>query len=619
MTKTSRRFKREALKGDESHQLWSRRIRSAIKWRMKHKYGDRRWRQNLRLVNFDHWSALAQSAVGFDPTSDMPNDRITVNLTLSTVQDFVAFLLNHDPRFICKPRRQDAIDAAKVKGSLLNYWWREAKMQRQIKRVVWDAVSVGHGILKTGFVTEIDLDRVKDRELDGVINYDEVVRNEAPFVRRVNPFNFVIDPDARDQDLETARWVAEVFFMPLQDVVANERFDKNVRAGIRAGTVTPVTRESWLADQLSIAQDEKIFQDDPVKAASPVVLYEVWDKKFGLYRIYADGVLEPLYEGAWLYDYLDGFPYLKLDFLAINDQMYGVGLPHLMEDQQLELNRIRSAEFTHRRNFGKRLYQVLKGGMEEDEKTKTVNGPDGTMVEVNVPGAIQPIESPQLSSEMYQQEAIIKEDIRQLTGSDKLMEGASLPSRTSATEVRARANMLGMKIEDRVAEVDNFIQATASQVLQHLEANMTQSQVMAIEGADGVGWIQITPEEVKKETSIELISTVAERQDPQMRRQQLLTLYQITLSSLPALQQVGARVNINELFRLVVESFDDKEALRFLGPPLPPPAAPAPAGGPDAATGAPVDPMQQQINAGAAPPESAAMGAALGMLGGGAG
>lgn len=615
------RFKREAKKGQESHKIWHARIESGLRWRRKHKYGDKQWEQNLRLVNFDHWSALASASVDFDPTSDNPRDRITVNLTLSTVQDFVAFLLNHDPEFICKPRRQDAVDAAKVKGSLLNYWWKEAKMQRAVKRAVWDAVTIGHGIIKTGYTQEIDLARAEDEAKDGQINYDEAIRLEQPYVRRVNPRNFIIDPDARDQDLETARWVAEIFFMTKQDVVANAAWDDTVRAKIRSGEFVPTAYESWLSDAFNQNERDEWALEEPVKAASKVVLYEVWDKKFQMLRVYADNVLEPLYEGPWLYDYMDGFPFAKLDFLLINDQMYGVGLPKLMEDQQLELNRIRTSQFRHRRNFGKRIYQALKNGIDEDEKTKLTHGEDGTIVDVNVPDAVTAIDSPQLPPEIYHHEEIIKEDIRTLTGSDKLMEGSALPSRTSATEVRQRANLLGMKIEDRVAEVDNFVHTIAGQVLQHLEAQMTQSQVIMIEGVDGANWLTVTPEEVRKQTSIQLVSTVAERQDPTMRRQQLLSLWQITLGSLPALQGLGARININELFRMVVESFNDKEVMRVFGPPMqPPPAPPTAAGaGPDAAAGGPVDPLAQNISAASAPPESAGMGAVLGMLSGGGG
>lgn len=615
---------KEPVRGKESHEMWARRINAALRWRRNLWNADKRWEQSRRLLRFQHWKGSVSAGSVFDdtPTSDTNADRVTVNVTLSTVRDFAAFLIGQAPKFIGKPRRPDGGQRARLKGEMLNYVWREFRMQRHMKRAVFDGVAFGVGIIKTGFVTPTDIKESNRPDKDGRIEYDSFRRAGRPFIKRVSPDNFLIDPQARDRDIDTARWVAEFFFVPKRDLVVDGRYAQAVRDKIAAGTVEPETRRVFIEEANKATADDAIFDEtDEVDTSDLVVCYELWDKKYNSYRVYAKGAeaAGPLVDEPWPYDYLDGFPYEVYSFMKLPDEMYGVSLPHIMEDQQLELNRIRSAQFRHRRNFGNRKYQALENGIDDIELTKLLRGPDGTIVRVKIPNAVSAIENPPLPQDSERVESAIKEDLRVLTGQDKLMEGSALPSRTSASEIRARMGVMNMKVEDSVAEVDEFVTRVANQVLQHMVSNLDRELVIRLEGSDGEAWDVLDPESVRDEIDLELVSTVAEREDPQMKRQQSLALFQNILQTLPMLAQFGVKINVQEMFVWVMSQFEDKELMRFISAePLPMPMGPMQSGGPDAAQGAmPPDPQSAAVSAASAGPESAAMGGMLGALTGG--
>src|SRR5262249_10538366 len=150
---------------------------------------------------------------------------------------------------------------------------------------------------------------------------------------------------AKDGSLKTARWVAECQYLPYPDVLANEKFDHEVLAHVQSGYYAIGTRAGYD----STGSYNSVIQEQPLTAMTPedslVALWEIWDKKYRKRYIFAEGVPLPLLEEDWPYDYLDGFPYVKIDYIPVPNKPYGMGIYRQCEDQQLQLNRIRSEQF----------------------------------------------------------------------------------------------------------------------------------------------------------------------------------------------------------------------------------------------------------------------------------
>lgn len=610
----------EPQTGALAYKTHMQRLTSTLRWRQDREIGDKLWMRAQALNAGRHWSNRDVNKI--DPTSDNPRDRITVNLTASTIQDFLPYLLRKNPEFIMLPTQNDpaAEDSAMLTSVLMNYYWEELRFQRQLRKAVLDGLVIGHGVVKSGYQLEGDFDEAANAAKHGKIEIRDYVRKDEPLLRRVNPYKFLFDPNAPDRDLESARWCAEIFFMPMQDVLANTRYQKSVRQQLANGKLSAVTVDGFLSEHGHTEPTEEThawssLTGAEVRAHELIVLVELWDKKFEKYYIFPWGVEKPLVEESWKFPYLDGFPYAKWDFIAINDEPFGLGIPAFVEDQQMELNRIRSAEYQHRRKHSRTKIGITENMIDPVELEKLTNNRDEVFfVKGPLPQVMQWLQPPPLPSDNYRVDATIKEDFRQLTGQDQLQSGGSMPSRTTAREIEAREGIIGLKAEERIQRVDDFVHEIGTQLLQHIQANITTQKVVRIAGPEGqMIWQELAPEDIKRNYDLELVSTSVPDHDPQTERATRTQVYQLTLQQLPYLMQSGYQVNVPEMLVWMLEAYDmpRSKSARFIQP-----AAPQmpPSGGPgQGVTGeVPEDGTAQQIREQAPPPESGAMGAMFG-------
>lgn len=558
-------IKPETGKGTSYYEATVTRFERALKHRQELFYGDKSWKRAIKLNAGMHWAQ--RDPDDEDITSENVRDRITVNITGAAVQDFLPFLVRQNPEFILTPTEPDTGNKAKLATAGINHFWQKGKMTRQYKMSVQDMLVIGHGILKTGYQFEVDADTATDLKY-GELNFDTFIKVDHPFLKRVNPFKFVFDPTADDSTLHTARWAAEVLFKPLQDIVTNERYDPKVRKKIGNGTYTPETVDSFLTKHFSGQQalgDWSKMEPDEVNAQQLVVLFEFWDKKFGKYMVFAGGVEEPLIEEDWKYDYLEEFPFVLSNFQPINDQPYGPGLPMLMEDQQHEKNRIRTAEFQHRRKFSKRKFVISQNAVSSGaELEKLLNDKDEYIVVQGVAGqSIQELPAPSLPTDNYRVDAVIDEDIRQILGQDELATGKALPSRTTAREVDVRQGLIGLKAQERVERVDELAYDAAEQILAHLQANLEMPRMVSITGPDGAEWAKLTKDEIQGKFGLELQSSSKEEYDPATEKAQRLQIMQVLVQNAEYAAQQGVGVDFIGLTEWTLESFDRPEIERF--------------------------------------------------------
>ncbi len=558
-------IKPEVGKGKSYHEATVARFERALRFRQDLMYGDKSWKRAIRLNAGKHWQQ--RDPDDDDITSENVRDRITVNITGAAVQDFLPFLVRQNPEFILTPEEPNTGDKAKLATAGINHFWKKGKMTRQYKMSVQDMLVIGHGILKTGYRFEVDMDMPENPKY-GELNFDTFIKVDHPFLKRVNPFKFVFAPDAEDSTLHTARWAAEILFKPLQDVVTNERYAKKVRRKIATGTYTPETVDSFLTKHFAGTHalgDWSKMEPDELEAQQLVVLFEFWDKKFGKYLLFAGGVEEPLIEEEWKYDYLEDFPFILSNFQPLNDMPYGPGLPMLMEDQQHEKNRIRTAEFQHRRKFSKRKFVISQNAVASGaELEKLLNDKDEYVV---VQGAadqsIKELPAPPLPSDNYRVDQVIDEDIRQILGQDELATGKALPSRTTAREVDVRQGLIGLKAQERVERVDELAFDAAEQILAHLQANLEKPRMVRIAGPDGVAWQKLTKEEIQGQYGLELQSSSKEEYDPATEKAQRMQIMQVLIQNAEYAAQQGVGLDVIGLTEWTLESFDRPEVERF--------------------------------------------------------
>lgn len=546
-----------------TYEQWHQRIDATLKWREQYWNGTGAWKRYFALYRGDHWrSSLFRQLENNEVDSENPRDRITVMDTLSTILTIKPFLIKRRPKFILRARRQDVpedVVSAFLQQETLNYAWRELKMQKQARNAVLDALIIGHGILKTGFTfNEPEADKpVKE----GEIEYREYIRKDSPYLERINPLYFIFDIEGcNNGDLESSRWCAQIFFRSREDVIADSTYNKAVRSSIKSGF-----------DQPEVISPIIYKEQNEEEVSKRCILYEVWDKKYRKYYVLCKGINKPLIEEDWPYDYLEGYPFVKLDYIPIPNEPFGVGIPYKIEDQQLEKNRVRTTMFEHRRRFN-RKYIAIEGEIQEIEKDKFTTGSDGTVVWAKSPSAIVPIQDANLTSDNYRLEEIINRDYNSVTGIDALVRNAPLPGRTSAAEISARQGYTNLKLDDRVEDVDEFIMEAGRKVLQHIKANFNSDQIVEIVGPLGRFWVQYSPEDIQAETEFDMDTVSAPRIDPAVEKQQAIELLQVLSSNLQVLTQMQVlqpqeiqQIYRNSIAKIIGENKELSGNLRGIG------------------------------------------------------
>ena len=550
--------KKEKGSGNFDYEIWMARLQSTLRWRQNYWNGDKNWNRAYDMFRGKHWRDMQEQ----DPSSDQLRDRITVNVTQSSILNVLPFLMTSHPEFQGKARKPSKTESVKLQTSMLNYEYTQREMHPQVKKSGLDAAICGHGITKTGYNLELDEAISK---VEGLINYEDYVKADAPFAKRVSPFFFLIDPEASEANLETARWCAEIFFKTERDILANSNYSSSVRNKIKNGTY-PLKYKTHLMgknyDDPTLNNLTKETDDPALPESRLVMLYEVWDKKYLKYFVFADGVADPLIEKDWPYSYLDGVPYVKVDYITLPDELYGIGIPYQIEDQQFELNRNRTYAFEHRRRFSARKYEVLKG-VDEGEFTRFMNGEDGVGIRVQQMGSIMPIPDAPMPEDTGIVEAMIRSDVQDMTGLDALLRGQNLPDRTTSGEVSTRTSLFRLKLDDRIEAIDRFVLKVGTQVLQHIKGNYNTERVLEIVGESGVNWETLTFEQIKDEVDIMMETISAPKVDPLLERQQALQIWQISMSSLPLIQAGLLRIDMNALFGWMMEKFGIKDVGRF--------------------------------------------------------
>ena len=180
-----------------------------------------------------------------------------LNIVYPIVKNIVPTLAYQSPRANAIPmsRSEAGADDAFYVSTLINQDVKDTDFhfKQTIQTNVFDAYVLGYGVVKIGYATEFGQDilpteaeerkKVKEKLKDQVdkllvgiglkqpkpeeeepekVNADSSIRSERPYVQWISPFDFLIDPRARD--LNDARWVAQRIRRTLSEIKKDRRY-----------------------------------------------------------------------------------------------------------------------------------------------------------------------------------------------------------------------------------------------------------------------------------------------------------------------------------------------------------------------------------------------------------
>lgn len=582
-------FKREQKSGEESDKLWLKRINKTIEWLSSEYWnGWPTWNSAYLLDRTVHYlkSNLGSEYGGnLDyRTESLDFERITTPLLTNIIRNIVPFLINRPAYFFGHAANSEQNRAVQIRLAHLNTIWREQKMNWQISRAVYDAAIIGHGIAKAGFVRNLNEEVVKNSEKSGTLTYQDYIRDEAVWIRRINPFMFLYSREATDYDLESARWCAELIPDTVQNIIDNETYSEKTRKALEDGKIVPILATNKTPDerddfkktwgkfrQLTATEDFEIKED------TQILKVEIWDKKFKQRRVYILGESAKAEEQllaleAWP-ENLDTLPYRKLDYIYMPNQPYGMGQIRYSIDTQKLTNIHRSMMAEALIRMPVQLIHTGPKEMEETQKSKIRENNWYEVLHLKPNESLTPLQSPDLSPIWRNSVGIIQSDISELSDQDVLSRGGNLPSRTSAREIASRENIRSAKLDQQVEATKDFTLEMGKLVLVYA-ASLRREQLVPIIGKQGRISIKLTSNPNKEsnlEDSLEVLKAAISRLElgviskeidpPSIKRRHLMEFFQLLLNpnALQLFQQLGIPVNFRGLYRAILETFNIPE------------------------------------------------------------
>jgi hypothetical protein len=551
--------------------LWMSRLMKTLHMRMESDNGDRHWAAYRNWFNGRQWQFEDTGKNSWDLYSDTITSVYTNNIVQTIASAYMPFLLNGKIEFKVKPKpnRPGDVNAAEIHTSQLNYEWNEREMTEQVKKVVDDVVVLGHGIAETAYVVEVDEARRKD---SGNIEYRDYVRRDAAIVEWVDPHDFLHDLTGRDGTPRTGRWAARRVWIPIANVVANKRYDRNVTRLIETGAASHnLTSRSAYRNDARFSAGGMFGKDLAVRIPeeSSIAIWEIWDKGYRQVMTMAEGLPYPLDVEPWRYPYLDGLPFVMIQFLRAEGLLYPIGVARQLKDAQLQTNRIRTQQIQNVR-AQKNMYGATPG-VDKTAIDDFASLPNLSVIRMERNGDLFAIDNPQLNRDNLILEQAIAQDGQKATGADAIFQGETPAARTPAGVVTTQVNVMRLKADDKISNVEAGVTEIARQVLQHLKANRVQSDVIEIVGLLGSEWREYSHDEIQAETDVTVSYFSAPKTNPDIERQQKTQVAQVAAQFDPLMAQQGSpvRINFTELFAWLLKSFPDYQDVgRFFAPAL---------------------------------------------------
>jgi len=506
------------------------------------KYWDQ-WDSDYERYAGKHWKNEPDAP----PSSNNPRLKCTVNLTGSRIADQIAYLFYNEVtwKMSAKPKGEMlALENLVIKSrqaqALMNQFWSDGDMDDQCILCLMDAAICGTGVKFTGY--NLDYDKTHTPAKQGEIVPPDFVKEDAPWVECISPYLFLPDLDARQKNLATSRWCGLIYYVSYHDLVTNDRYIKSVQDKIGSGEVSLTYGKSYL---------DGCDREDEMKGSKMVKCYRVFDRQHDNYFEFADRCEDYLFHQSYKerYGHLDGFPLEILTLSPLRNQWFGMSDVKFLEDLQDQINFERTFEIQHARRMASRKYMYREGAFDDTQMSILMNGDDGASVGTkDIQNALAIVQDLPISGDLYTLGNIIKNDMNELLG-DKVQ---PLPSRASATEAQIQSAQVGAKINAKRKRVKKFIKRVGRQVWQHTQFFLSSEKAVLVSGGQ---WVKLNPEDIKGEYDLDLEPLEKPESDAQTESRNALQVLQITVPSIPVIQQAlqaeGKTLRLAKMFEWV--------------------------------------------------------------------
>lgn len=474
--------------GSKSLEDWKAEIKLALRYRRL--YG----RSN-------EWSRYKNYYRGFFKEGTVP-----VNIIFAIGRSMIPQVYFRNPRVGIVPLKPGFTMHARVLERLDNWLIQEMNLKNTLKSMVLDSYLCGRGMGILGYDSEYGFDQsliggeiLGDVSLSTFsaksgdrIEYNHDVAPGMPWFLRCNPVDFIV-PWGTNR-WEEAPWFGYRKMRPLRDILEDPKYEN--KTNLRA------IYQSKLDN--SDRERENVIKNEDSKTEW-VEVWQIHDQKTGKVLAISldhDKFLRDDQDGLQI----EGLPARVIGFNEDPDYFWWTPDCRLIEQQQLEMNDIRTMAKHHRRvAILKVLYD--KGMVSKDALSKLLDGDVKAAVEIDagasgdIRKAVALFQShvpPDLAASARE----VREDIREIVGFSRNQMGSFEESSGRRTaheaEIVRAASMI--RIDERRDAMADLLASTMRGVNQIIFQNWTEEKIIDVIGPDGARyWIRFTGKDIKGE------------------------------------------------------------------------------------------------------------------------
>jgi len=520
----------------------------ANKWRTNENY-DQLWQ---RLINLYRGRQYRGQAVG---------DRLLVNISFSTINTLAPAVSIGRPKINVNARRPEDGDKAILTESIINYWWQHYNCQPEFQRAVKDYLIIGHGWVKTGyrFVEESKLDDIEysaDEAADGQpaddVESNLVIREDRPFLERVDPFEMFVDPDATS--MNDIRWIAQRTRRPLKDAKVDKRYDAAARKELSPSSYQKYANmdKGYMTD--AGANPDEAYCD----------IYEYYNVDTGEMSVFSDSGGDKFLIKPIKMPYAFGHPFFMLRNYEIPGFFYPMGELEAIEPLQYELNETRTQMMLHRKRYSRKwLFQ--ESAFDDDGRQALVSDEDNVVVPVktgeNLANVVVPMPALINPPEFYNQSSLIQNDIDRVSGVSEYQRGAIPETTRTAREAAIIAEAGNARVAEKLVAIENAIAACASNLIMLAQQFLTGQQTIRIIGSEAAPiWLTFDKDYISGEFDFTVEAGSTAPRNEAFRRDMALQI----VSAMQPFAAAGL-VNLSKLAEYVLsQGFGVKDPGSFL-------------------------------------------------------
>jgi hypothetical protein len=482
----------------------------------------------LRAPYEERWKRWYQLYRSYTKPRNDNRSNLFIPYIFSTVQTVVPRIIESifesRPFVSVLPVSPNEIDRAEAAEQLLDYQYsNRIRIVDIMKDIATEAAIYGTSIAKIGWKF--------------TATYDD------PFVDHVDLFNFYINPVYKD--IETAPWVIQRAWRDKQGILAfYSQFIQLLPADLQQEILEYLDRK--------VASQPLEFEQERFNLIGLGSDYAI-DNLFEILEYWEDDRVVTILDRKYvLRDMPNPFAHKKkpfVEFKYINNphEFYGIGIPEITEHLQIELNTIRNQRID---NVNFELNKMFTVKRYANINPKSLVWRPGGIIPVDDHNDIQPLEVNHVTANAYNEESIVKSDIKEVTGTVDVIRGMITSSRTTATEAATIADNATQRLKFIIRGfAHSFIRLSRMIIQLNQQFIDTERYIRVFDDYNKLSFIKLAPMDIQGEFDLTVENVITEPLASRInRRAQLVEIYKVLANN--------PYVNIKELTRMILSFYN---------------------------------------------------------------